>query len=164
MQLYHLIEPDSLGSILRSGLKRTSRGDKGDDKYIKKTDKFLDAHCPADLKSVGVSRDNNLYACLGDDSKIIDITDGRAIEIAELTKSSDDCLVRVYADPRRCYVSDLDIYDEIKYKISNDTVTAADAQKYWEAMRRLEGFAVGDIQRPEVMITCDIPPQNLQKI
>ena len=72
--------------------------------------------------------------------------------------------MRVYVDPRRCYVSDLDIYDEIKYKISNDTVTAADAQKYWEAMRRLEDFAVGDIHRPEVMITCDIPPQNLQKI
>lgn len=42
MILYHEVDSSDVDSILREGLKRTSRGDKGDDKAIIKTDKLLD--------------------------------------------------------------------------------------------------------------------------
>lgn len=46
MKAYHEVSADDLATILSNGLKKTSRGEKGDDKAIKATDEWLDAHRP----------------------------------------------------------------------------------------------------------------------
>jgi hypothetical protein len=58
---FHEIKKDNLELALKAGLKRTSRGDKGDDKEIIKTDKLLDNNRPEVLMQNNVSRDDNLY-------------------------------------------------------------------------------------------------------
>lgn len=61
MRLYHEISSDSLKGTLRKGLKRTSRGEKGDDESIIKTDRYLDSVRPTALKKLDLSRSNNIY-------------------------------------------------------------------------------------------------------
>jgi hypothetical protein len=74
---FHEINKDNLELALRVGLKRTSRGDKGDDKEIIKTDKLLDDNRQAVLIQNNVSRDDNLYCYFYYKNKIVDITDGK---------------------------------------------------------------------------------------
>ncbi len=62
--LYHEVKSDKIQSVLEQGLRRISRGDKGSDRNIKRTDTLLDDGCPKELKAAGVSRDNNLYCCI----------------------------------------------------------------------------------------------------
>jgi hypothetical protein len=52
---FHEINKDNLELTLKAGLKRTSRGDKGDDEEIIKTDKLLDDNRPAGIMHANVS-------------------------------------------------------------------------------------------------------------
>ncbi|HEX8389885.1 MAG TPA: hypothetical protein VF597_00500 [Candidatus Saccharimonadales bacterium] len=88
MTAYHEIASDKAEDVLKHGLKRTSRGDKGDDQSIIKTDEFLDAHCPAELKDRGVSRDDNVYAYVCVDDAIVDITDGSIVPLKDFISRS----------------------------------------------------------------------------
>ncbi len=167
MFVYHEADPSSAESILETGLKRTSRGAKGDDSAIARTDQLLDEHMPSELKDNNVSRDDNLYAYIADGDKIVDITDGQLVELSDFISRSKQAIFRLTVTPERCYVSDLDLYDRIKEAVENKT---ADDQvrnlvhNYWQALIQLDAFAIGEIKRPEVMVTYDIDLKDIQLI
>ena len=162
--VYHEIDNSSLQDVIRHGLKRTSRGNKGEDKNIIETDAYLDDHRPAHLRDKDVSRDNNLYAYLVIDDKISDITDGSLVPINEFVNNSNDAVLRLNVNPVHCFVSDLDIYDELKNHITKSKDSPALeklAQKYWNRLCSLNDYAPYSIARPELMITYDIDPKDI---
>ena len=120
MIAYHELEPQALSAVLKDGLKRTSRGDKGDDKAIIRTDRLLDNKRPDSLKEAGWSRDNNLYAYLERDGSVIDITDGSLVPLGTLMSRSEDCILELQVDPTRTFVSDLDRYDVLLSAVQSD--------------------------------------------
>lgn len=162
MALYHEVTQDSVEKILTDGLKRTSRGDKGDQTDIIQTDTYLDNHRPSALRARGVSRDDNLYAFIGTDDSLVDITNGATVSLQDYPQEN-SALLRLVVDEAACYVSDLDRYDAVKAAIANhETTTLADlAAKYWASLMPLADFAIGDMTRPEVMVTTDIPPGHI---
>ena len=165
MVLYHEVTKDSVEKILADGLKRTSRGDKGDKTDIIETDTYLDNHRPAALRERGVSRDDNLYAFVGTDNSLVDITNGATLSLADYPQE-DSILLRIAVDEDTCYVSDLDRYDAVKAAIANhETATLAElADEYWASLTPLRTFEIGGILRPEIMITTDVPPQQITPV
>lgn len=165
MPLYHEVAKDSVEKILTDGLKRTSRGDKGDQTDIIQTDAYLDDHRPGALRDQGISRDDNLYAFVGTDTSLVDITNGATVSLQDYPQE-DSVLLRLAVDEAACYVSDLDRYDAVKAAIANhETATLAElADAYWASLTPLRSFKIGDILRPEVMITTDIPSHYITPI
>jgi hypothetical protein len=157
---FHEINKDNLELALKVGLKRTSRGDKGDDKEIIKTDKLLDDNRPAELVLASVSRDNCLYCYFYYKNKIVDITDGKLKDIHEISNSKSQALLRVSVVPTRCYVSDLDLYDEVLLCVKRQSTTKATeiASRYWQQLTRLDNYDHSNgFSRPEIMVTYDVP-------
>jgi hypothetical protein len=157
--VYHEANPSSLNTILRDGLHCTSRGDKGDDKAIIKTDKFLDDYLPRYLRHTGISRDNNLYAYAATNHKIIDITNGKSVGIERFVNNSQQIVLLLRVDPHRCFVSDLDLFDNLKNALlenTSPTQLKQHAALYWRALVPLDKFQFGDIKRPEIMVPYDI--------
>jgi hypothetical protein len=165
MVLYHEIDRDSLDSVLADGLKRTSRGEKGDDDAIKKTDAYLDTHRPATLVHRNISRDDNIYAFLGTDKTLIDITSGAIVSLSD-HKKPDVALLRLSVGQSACYVSDLDRYDAVKHAVEHGMTEQLDAlaDHYWQAVVPLEAYTTGTIIRTEVMITRDVLPSEIEQI
>lgn len=159
MIVYHEVDPASLQTILREGIKRSSDGEKTDE-LIGKTDEFLDKLRPAALKNSGVGRRNAIYAYLSVGNAVVDIVDGTPTEKSEFVKNSEQVVLELEVDSARAYVSDLDIYDALKAAIqrSDSREECRElAAKYWDALIPLSNFSVGEIARPEVIITYDIP-------
>lgn len=165
MVLYHEVTKDSVEKILTDGLKRTSRGDKGDKSDIIETDRFLDDHRPTALRQQDVSRDDNLYAFVGTDDSLVDITNGATVMIKDYPRE-DSVLLRLSVDEAYCFVSDLDRYDAVKAAIANhETATLTElVDEYWANLTPLRDFTIGDIVRPEIMITHNIPPTQLTPV
>jgi hypothetical protein len=166
MIAYHEIQRDCLSAALKEGLKTSSSGDKND-KYISKTDDFLDQTIPYKLKQVGVNRNNNLYCYFAYKNKVLDIMDGQFKDPHCLSKSADHILLKVKVDPTRCYISDLDLYDKILKEVQYSKVASAQklAKKYWEKITRLDIYDQEQgIKRPEVMVTYNIPSSQLEVV
>lgn len=165
MIVFHEANPDTVESVKEHGLRCTSRGEKGDDTTIVRTDEILDNYCPDGLRSSGVSRDNNLYAYIYVEGDIIRITDGERVPEHTFITDSDRAVFRINADAERCYVSDLDSYDKIKNAVADEaqenTIQTL-AQEYWSKVLPLTNFSPGAIKRPEVMITYDVPPEAIE--
>lgn len=165
MVVYHEVDSSSLGSILKKGLRRASHGEKSDESAVAKADTYLDGCRPSELEQVGVARSENLYGYVVHDNKIINITDGRAVDIATFVNSTNQVVLRLHIAPERCFVSDLDAYDTLKAAIENksdDGALQRLSKKYWNSIIPLAEFSVGAIQRPEVMITYDIAPNHIE--
>lgn len=164
---YHEVKSSSLQEVLKNGLKCTSRGDKGDDKDIIKTDALLDKHRPTSLRRAGVSRDNNLYAYVDVDGKISDIKNGQYVSIHDFVKRSEQKVLKLTLDPRRCFVSDLDIYDKVM-DAAKVHAPSTDVQilinEYWSRLTPLYRFQPSSITRPEVMITYNIEPKDIERL
>lgn len=167
MIVYHKISSSSLDSVLQKGLRRQSRGKSGDDAMIIKTDYFLDERRSTDMKAKGISRDNNIYAYIGDGEKIVDITNGDIVSFDLFKQQSDEPLLRLQVDPHRCFVSDLTSYDRVKHAMAQG-VSGAEleilARAYWHSVQSLSHFQLGTIRRPEVMITYDISPDDIERV
>lgn len=165
MVLYHEVAKDSVEKILADGPKCTSRGDKGDKTDIIQTDAYLDDHRPAALRTRGISRNDSLYAFVGTDDSLIDITNGATVPLTDYPKDG-SVLLRITVDETVCYVSDLDRYDAVKAAVANhETATLAElTDEYWASLTPLHNFEIGDILRPEVMITTDVPPQQITPV
>lgn len=166
MLVYHEASPDKIESILQNGLKRQSRGAKGDDVWIKKTDKFLDERRPKKLRDAGVSRDDNIYAYLSTGEYIISITDGTLVPLTAFIKQASNGLLKLNINEANCFVSDLDTYDALKDALKNhsprDTIEVL-AQSYWHKLTLLSDYQNDDIRRPEIMITYNINPQFIKR-
>ena len=164
MNVYHVANPDSTGSILANGLERTSRGDKGDDKKIIKTDMFLDAKCPSELKNKGLSRDDNIYAYVVTDGMVMDITDGTPVPSDKFIEKNNRTL-ELEVDEKRCFVSDLDTYDSLMSAFAsdaNESTLNTLAKSYWDKVTPLEKYINGQFRRPEIMITYDLAPNAIR--
>lgn len=167
MIVYHTIAADSLQKTLKEGLKCSSRGEKGNDTAIAKTDKFLDAHRPDTLINSHVSRDNNLYAYTADGDTIIDIVDGQKIDLKVFVEKEEQSVLQLTIDPAKCYVSDIDLFDEVKEvveKKANAPTLTHLASRYWQNVRPLHTFSIGDMHRPEVMIPFDVHPRDIKVV
>lgn len=167
MKVYHQIQASALEMALVKGLLRTSRGDKGGDKVIIKTDHLLDMYRPQSLKKQGVSRDDNLYAYVRKDDTILDITDGKPVPLGVFIASSKQPILELDIDPHKCFISDLDAYDTLKSALTNhiDQPSLEQlAKAYWEKLIRLSDGTLSNIRRPEVMITYDIAPDKIRKM
>mgnify|MGYP003596682327 CR=1 FL=1 len=165
MLVYHEITPDALGTVLQNGLKKTSRGAKGSDKAIIQTDQFLDKSCPEQLKSQGVSRDDNVYAYIRDGDSIIDITNGEPIPLRQFIKRSKQKVLELDVNPSRCFVSDLDTYDALKEAlINNENQDVLDtlASSYWSKVAKLTESDATTTRRPEILITYDVPAGDIR--
>lgn len=166
MLVYHEASPDMIESILQHGLKKQSRGEKGDDVWIKKTDKFLDECRPKKLREAGVSRDDNVYAYLLTDECVVSIKDGTFVPLTAFVKQASSGLLKLNVDEAQCFVSDLDTYDALKNALQNhdspDTIETL-AHSYWRKLTPLSNYQNRTIRRPEIMITYDITPQCIQR-
>lgn len=165
MIAYHTITPEALDTALRKGLKCSSRGEKGDDSAIIAADKFLDAHRPDHIIESEISRQNNLYAYVADGNRVVNIANGQSITLAAFLKKQDQTVLQLTLEPQRCYISDIDLFDAVKSAIEqgHPKDTNKDlAVRYWKGIRPIEQFTAGDIRRPEIMITYDIPPTDIK--
>ena len=164
---YHEIKSSSLSEVLENGLKCTSRGEKGDDHDIIQTDTLLDKYRPDSLRTAGVSRDNNLYAYTAVNGKIVNITDGTHVDIHDFVKKSRQTVLKLATDPRRCFVSDLDAYDRvidaIKSHKSAESLKML-ANEYWSRLTPLPKYKPSSMTRPEIMITYDIDPEDIEQL
>lgn len=164
---YHEINPDTLTETMTQGILRTSQGDKSKDRAIQKTDAFLDTHCPVRITALKLSRSNNLYGYLGDETTLVDISTGERISLAAFSTKSKKSILRLAVDPIRCYVSDLDLYDTIERALElneQDSTRETLAKHYWNKLIRLDKYEPGSIKRPELMITYDLPPDVIEII
>lgn len=165
MYAYHEVNPDALEATLTNGLKRDSRGDKGDDESIIKVDKLLDENCPEDLKGQGVSRQNNLYAYVQYDDHVISIDNGEPVPIDEFVSRSQQSVLRLQIDPKRCFVSDLDTYDAVKNALKqhvNQKIINELVKSYWDKLTPLPRYTHGTFSRPEIMVTYDVPAADVE--
>jgi hypothetical protein len=162
---YHEVDPAQLDSILQNGLMRSSTGAKTNESAIVKTDQLLDHYRPEALRSAGVSRQNNIYAYFATNNKVADIISGQLVELSDFIAKSEQAVLRLAIDPKYCYVSDLDMYDNIKLIVEADnknTEALRDlAARYWDSLIPFSDFEKSMIRRPEIMITYDIRPRDM---
>ena len=167
MIAFHEVDPAHVKSILAHGLKRTSRGEKGDGSDIVRTDQLIDEWRPDDLRKAGWSRDNNLYAYIVLDGNVIDITNGQRVPVDKFIANARQSLLELTVDSDRCFVSDLDIYDELMHAIHNKRAEVhlrQIAERYFNAVQPLSLFDGSSIVRAELMVPYDITPRDLRKI
>lgn len=165
MVLYHEVTKDALDQTLAHGLKAAARGEKGDKSDIKQTDTHLDTHRPDSIRQLGISRDDNLYAFVGTEHSLIDITNGATLPLKDYPLE-DSHLLRLDIDLDHCYVSDLDRYDAIKAAVANHEVATLNelTDDYWAHVVPLRDFTIGEIARPEIMITQDVSPRDISLV
>lgn len=158
--VYHEIDPSTLDTVLRDGVKRTMHSDKISDTLIRKTDAFLDTHRDKHAQNIDMQRAEITYAYIGNKDRLIDITTGQEIRVADFVAKTGKTLVQMKVDPTRCFVSDLDLYDTIKRSMQlNEQASTREnlAATYWDKLVRLDMFSPDMIKRPEVLITYDVP-------
>lgn len=162
---YHEVDPAQLDSILQNGLLRSSTGAKTNESAIVRTDQLLDRYRPETLRSAGVGRENNIYAYFTTDNKIADIITGQLVDLPDFIANSEQAVLRLTIDPQYCYVSDLDVYDNIKLMIESDGQNEKAlrdlAARYWNSLVLLPNFEQSMISRPEIMITYDINAHDI---
>lgn len=162
--VFHEISPDTVDVALERGILLGTGGDKRD-AAIHQADEFLNEYRPSDLKQKGVDRKTNNYCYLSKDGNIIDITSGEEKSLDEFMSDSTQALLQIEVDPAACYVSDLDLYDQIKVLLRKGDETNARrlAPVYWDALQVLKGYS-GSIRRPEVIVPYNIPPSVIAKV
>lgn len=166
MIIYHEISSGMLPKIKSEGLKRTARGTKSNEDAILRADNVLDQYIPPELQASGVSRNNTIYGYLGDESSLVDIQDGQKISLKKKKQQNGQVLLRLDVDPKDCWVSNLNAYDAVKQAIANRKSHQALSKlckDYWNGVRPLNEYQC-DIERPEIMITCNISPVSIEEV
>ncbi len=163
-KVFHEIKSDRIENVLQNGLQLTSGGDKRD-KDINKTDEFLNEYRPKYLVQRGVDRKTNTYCYLASGNEIIDITSGESKSPQEIISDSQHALLQIEIEPGKCYVSDLDIYDQVKELLGsgNDTQAQRLAQTYWNELQLFADYNK-NIRLPEIMVTYAVPPSHITRV
>ena len=164
MTLFHEIKPDKREDALCRGLMQGDGGDKRN-AAINKADAFLRELQPGHLVRAGVDRQANIFCYLTHGKQVLDITTGDTRDPAAIARDHGAAMLRVEADERRCYVSDIDAYDQIKDLLIAGKIAQARqrAPAYWQHVIPLAKYA-GQFRRPEVLVTYDIPSSGLSTI
>jgi hypothetical protein len=163
--IYHEVRPESLDKILRDGLKRSDKGEKSDS-VVQRADECLDDRMPDELVARGLSRGEVVYGYLSEGDKLIDIRNGDAVEVHQFSAERDLALLRITVDSAKCFVSDLDAYDAVKIcteSSADDSLLARLAERYWARIVPLDEYD-GSYRRPEVMVTSDVNPQDIEVV
>ncbi|HEY0964923.1 MAG TPA: hypothetical protein VGE13_00405 [Candidatus Saccharimonadales bacterium] len=163
-KVFHELTNDIADTVLQHGLLLGGSGEKTDAE-VHKADVFLNRYRPTPLLEQGVDRETNNYCYLSSGSGIIDITSGKTKSLKEFTTNTRLALLQIDVDPTMCYVSDLDLYDQVKQLLQNTDLANARrlAHVYWDGLILLANYR-GDIHRPEVMVTYNIPPSSIARI
>jgi hypothetical protein len=162
--VYHEVRPESLGEVLHNGLKRGDQGEKSD-AAVRRADDCLQTRIPHSLADSGVSRQWVVYGYLSAGDKLIDIRHGDAVDVERFASERELVVLRVRADLASCFVSDLDAYDAVKTCVetdADDALLAQLADRYWARVLPLEEYRPGRYRRPEVMVTHDIAPEDIE--
>jgi hypothetical protein len=162
MTIYHQLTDDAWKRARTEGLFRDTRGEKGDDEAVRRTDLFLDERLPRSLEASLVSRCRVIYGYLGDEENLLDIQTGDSCPVKRKAQESGRVLLRLEVDPSVCWVSDLDLYDTVK-NTSGSAEREHAAATYWRALQPL-GRYDGTIRRPEVMVTTDLSPDRFSRV
>lgn len=163
MFLYHQASTEAGKDALENGLQLTAKREMGNREDIKRADAFLDARRPAELIAAGVRRRDNIYAFVGDEATLVDITDGKTVPL-ETYKQPGCILFRLEADPSVCYAADLDLYDAVKDALSEGKTPTELASDYWRRVIPLGSYRPGSVRRPEVMIVRPITASRLRVV
>lgn len=163
-RLIHKISKDKIESAIITGLLTNEVKDIKDDE-INRTDELINHILPKKYIKVGINRKSNIYCYLTYDNYVIDIESGNKVDVKDLRVSPTDSLLYVDVDPTKCFVSDLDIYDQIKNALINNELKKAKqlAVLYLKKLQRLSDYN-HKIMRPEVMVTYNISPSNITKL
>jgi hypothetical protein len=162
--VFHEIPHDAVDTVLQHGLLLGTKGDKTSG-AIHKTDTFLNSYRPQNLVKSGVDRVMNNYCYLSSDGKIIDITSGEKKSLGDFKRNHSQALLQISVDTHNCYVSDLDLYDQImSLLIKADTKNARRlAHVYWDELTLLANYKAS-FRRPEVIVTYNIQPSAITQI
>lgn len=147
---------------MQEGLRQTTLYQSSKTSTVDETlNQLFDDRRPSDLLQRGVSRVSNIYAYLSLDEKIYDITNGEAITLEQLCQRSQQAILRLEVDETECYVSDLDLFDQIKAAYIDGVDVEGLIDAYWRSLVNLNEFEPGAIDRPEAMIVSDVPPSHI---
>jgi hypothetical protein len=163
VRVYHEVQPESLDTVLRDGIKRSTRGEKSDS-LVEQVDSYLDSRRPDDVAADGLSRANVIYAYLPYGDMLFDIREGAAVDVKTFAAQRQLLLLQLTVDAKHCFVSDLQLYDDVKsaMKLGDDETVLADlADRYWRKVTHFDHFNRGRFHRPEAMLTCDITPSQI---
>jgi hypothetical protein len=164
--LYHEVMPDAWTTVSHRGLRKDDRGDKTDP-VTERADALLDEHRPPTVRDAGISRQQVVYAYLAvDGNSLVDIDTGDVITARDYCARREQCLLRIIADPSRCYVSDLDAYDRVTAAVQAGDIDEIDERscEYWSNVVPLRDYRHGRLRRPEVMIADDITPAQIERV
>lgn len=163
-RVFHEIFHDTVDTALQRGILLGTGGDKRDTE-IHQTDEFLNKYRPSHLKQRGVDRKTNNYCYLSKGENIIDITSGEEKSLSEFLSQSKQALLQIEVDPAVCYVSDLDLYDQIKELLTKGDETNARrlAPIYWNSLQLLADYP-GGVRRPEVIVPHNIPASAITQV
>lgn len=164
MYVIHEIAPESIASVRSDGLSTTRKGEKSNDTAIQRANTALDNNRPADVVKAGVSRENANYGYYLRDNVVTDITDGQTYSMSRFLDRSSKTVLLLEINPTRCYVSDLDTFDDFKELVeaeSTQDIITQKATEYWQRVVTLSQYKAGDFLRPEIIIPYDIPPQSI---
>ena len=167
MRIFHEVSYGDVSAILEQGLFQGSHGKKTEEPLVDQVNSLLDSYRPDAAIRAGICRMTNIYGYVGIDEKIIDITDGRHIDLAEFIKNNSNALLELMIDPTFCYVADLDQYDAIRNIITvyaPDEIVRTAIDRYWDSVVPLQMFTIGEIRRPEVFVTYNVPSSKIHHI
>lgn len=163
MQAYHELPVSTLDKVLKQGLVQGETGSKTDED-IHNTDVFLNRYRPALYERRGLDREKNIYCYLAFNDEVIDITSGTPKSPAAIVANKEQVLLLLQVDPQRCYVSNLDLYDQIVKLVKMNSPQAKKlAQDYWYSLQQLAAYD-DSMRRPEVIVTYNIAPSAISQV
>jgi len=164
--LYHEVMATAWSTVSVNGLRKSDRGDKTDP-VTERADALLDEHRPATVREAGISRQQVVYAYLSvDRESLVDIDTGDVVTASDYCARREQFLLRIIADPSRCYVSDLEAYDRVVAAVQAGDVDVIDqsAREYWSLVVPLRSYHHGQLRRPEAMIGHDVTPAQIERV
>lgn len=188
VHVLHRTSTDTLPSIFDNGLRYGEHGSHSQDERVRRTNEFLNAACPEDLKGQGVDRKDSLYCYLGvGENKVFDVASGRVVDLERWDVGAGNAKLGLLIDPDTTFVSDLDAYDALLERLDeqvSERALAGLAREYWhrlvclsdvQAHYRLEDEALVAVstsppglprrlERVEVLVTADVAPQDIARI
>ncbi|HYH75483.1 MAG TPA: hypothetical protein VD735_06010 [Candidatus Saccharimonadales bacterium] len=185
--LYHEAAAESLPDLLHNGLTYGTQGTHSQDGIIQQVNSFLDGCRPTMLAKLHVSRVNSLYAYYGAADKILDVRTGALIPIADWRVQPGMAKVSLAVDPEYAFLGNLNTYDQIAAAFAKgkaEHAVVALAHTYWqEIVPVTQVLSSYDVQsdglykkqnapaglparlpRMEVLITANVPAQNITKL
>ena len=100
MTIYHQLTDDAWKRARTEGLFRDTRGEKGNDEAVRRTDLFLDERLPRSLEASLVSRCRVIYGYLGDEENLLDIQTATLALCSVSPKSPGACCCGLRWTPR----------------------------------------------------------------